>query len=155
MDHTLYQQAMLTHYQNPCGFEQAIRADRQESGYNPACGDEITIELQFAGGNGKGADKVIAASAFTGHSCAICRASASILCQQLTSIDLKAATSLVTSVFNAITDNSELTGDIAPLNAVFNFPIRKQCALLPWQVAVKCLTKTESQLSQSQKSESQ
>jgi len=72
---SLYQKALLAEHQKPVGFGIDIeKVSHNAQGYNPACGDEIIIACDIT-------ENVINHIGFSGDSCAICRASASILCK--------------------------------------------------------------------------
>jgi len=138
--HQLYQQALLTHHKKPVGFEKDVTVHSEAEGYNAACGDEISIgiEIEF--------NKVKAIS-FHGDSCAICRASASLLCLNLPKLSKIEAASLSQQIVLSIEENITVIGELAdkfsPLLAVQQFPVRKQCAILPWATFSRALTSLE------------
>ena len=74
--HDLYQEILLEHNNKPRNFRTLPDANRQADGYNPLCGDQITLYLKVE-------DDVIADVAFQGVGCAISRASASMLTQSV------------------------------------------------------------------------
>ncbi|WP_281556414.1 Fe-S cluster assembly sulfur transfer protein SufU [Thalassomonas sp. RHCl1] len=121
----LYQQALLQHHKNPVGFNEAISFSHQARGSNAACGDEITLQLAYA-------DHTIKAVAFNGESCAICRASASILCQQLPGATAKQAGEHISDILAGLDGQQAFPQEAEALMAVSQYPVRKQCALLPW-----------------------
>ncbi|WDE00358.1 Fe-S cluster assembly sulfur transfer protein SufU [Thalassomonas actiniarum] len=121
----LYQQALLQHHKNPVGFNEAISFSHQARGSNAACGDEITLQLAYA-------DDTIKAVAFSGDSCAICRASASILCQQLPGATAKQADEQMMDILAGLDGQQVFPQEAEALMAVSQYPVRKQCALLPW-----------------------
>ncbi|WP_175573105.1 MULTISPECIES: iron-sulfur cluster assembly scaffold protein [Thalassotalea] len=141
--HQLYQTALLAHHKHPVGFELAINADASYEGVNPACGDEITVSCEI---KHQGELSVIKAIAFHGDSCAICRASASIMCQEAQGITLVEAMLMAQQLTGALSTNISMIGELAeqfsPLLMIQQFPVRKQCALLPWNTlmeTLKCL----------------
>ena len=133
----LYQQALLIHHKNPIGFERDINSNYQLAGYNSACGDEITIKV-------KAVNKVILQVAFSGESCAICRASASILCQKIEQLAIsdyaKLSSQLRLLLSGEHSCEQGLVEAFLPLLSVVNYPVRQQCALLPWQTLDKLIT---------------
>lgn len=133
----LYQQAMLEHHKAPIGFEIAIESTHHADGYNAACGDEIFMEA-FINGN------QVQQIGFHGDSCAICRASASMACENLPGVTIDEAKLLSQQIVAALTDDVTFIGELAtqfsPLMSVQKFPVRKQCALLPWQTALTLLS---------------
>lgn len=125
--HLLYQDELLKHHQQPTGFELAFNADHEAFASNAFCGDEITIKVKLS------VDKIhIEALAFFDDSCAICRASASILCHHLLGKTLAEAHQLATQTQTDLTGETVLTGALSPLNGVRQYPVRLQCAVLPW-----------------------
>jgi len=69
----LYRDAVKRHAAEPVGYRASIEATHRYESYNPLCGDRVEICLRVTG------DQVEAA-AFEGAACAICTASASMLC---------------------------------------------------------------------------
>src|SRR4029079_1236121 len=68
----LYQEVILDHNRKPRNYGRLEHPSHQAEGLNPLCGDHINLALDLA------AD-TIAAIAFHGESCAICKASASMM----------------------------------------------------------------------------
>lgn len=136
----LYQQALLVHHKKPCGFNQKIKITHSSEGDNPACGDEITVNVHVEN------DQIIALS-FAGDSCAICRASASLMCQELVQVNLSEALLIENNIIESFTNSIEFTGAFTPLNSIFSLPIRQQCALLPWRTFHQALKTTNFEMS--------
>ncbi|MBL4941648.1 MAG: iron-sulfur cluster assembly scaffold protein [Colwellia sp.] len=128
----IYQQALLAHHQKPIGFERDIQATGKLDGHNAACGDDITVQIKVA-------DSVIIQSAFSGESCAICRASASIMCQQLEQLSIAGYHLLSSQLMASLNGEQDFSETFLPLSSIANYPIRLQCALLPWQTLDKLL----------------
>ncbi|NMP30905.1 SUF system NifU family Fe-S cluster assembly protein [Thalassotalea sp. M1531] len=133
MQTTLYQQALLSHHQNPTGFQHNIKPSAESDGYNPACGDEITVKISTE-------KNTITGISFEGESCAICRASASIMCQQVSSLSDVQAKESIALIESSFAQKVPFAEALSPLNGVFDFPVRQQCALLPWQTLKQCLS---------------
>jgi len=132
----LYQQALLEHHKNPIGFHKQISITHSASGDNAVCGDEITVEVNITAGK-------IQELAFLGDSCAICRASASMMCQhllhqRLSQIDtiIKAPMDLINGECTTAVNSTECYSSLAVINT---YPVRKQCALLPWQTFINAI----------------
>jgi len=138
--HHLYQQALLAHHKKPVGFEKKIAVHSTAEGYNAACGDEITVAIERELNQ-------IKAISFQGDSCAICRASASLLCLHLSKLTQKEALTLSQQILLSIEENITVIGELAdkfsPLLAVQQFPVRKQCAMLPWTTFKRALASLE------------
>lgn len=133
---TLYQQALLEHHKSPTGFNKTVAVTHSHHGVNPACGDEITINCEVQG-------ESIVDIGFEGDSCAICRASASLLNVNLVGQPLDSCFQLIHSVNSMFSQEVSFVGDMAeklsPLIAVKQFPIRQQCAVLPWNTLAQAL----------------
>ena len=128
--HELYQEILLEHNNKPRNFRKLPDANRQADGYNPLCGDQITLYLRVE-------DDVIADVSFQGVGCAISRASASMLTQSVKGETLAKAWEIFDGFHALITDpdadvDYDLLGDLEMLSGVSAFPTRIKCAVLPW-----------------------
>ena len=128
--HELYQEILLEHNNKPRNFRKLPDANRQADGYNPLCGDQITLYLRVE-------DDVIADVAFQGVGCAISRASASMLTQSVKGETLAKAEEIFDGFHALITDpkadvDYDLLGDLEMLSGVSAFPTRIKCAVLAW-----------------------
>jgi len=143
----LYQQIILDHNRNPRNFRALLDADRQAEGYNPICGDEITVYAKLDG-------ERLADLAFQGKGCAISQASASLMTQALRGKTTREAEELfhafhdlVTAAPDAAITRGETLGKLVALAGVRAFPVRVKCASLPWhtlRAAVKGTAKPVS-----------
>jgi nitrogen fixation NifU-like protein len=68
----LYQEVILDHNNKPRNYGALTHASHQAEGHNPLCGDRISVGLTLA-------RECIDSVAFEGESCAICKASASMM----------------------------------------------------------------------------
>ena len=68
----LYQEVIIDHNRNPRNHHKMEAPTNQADGFNPLCGDKLTVYLQVEG------DKVLDIS-FLGCGCAISQASASLM----------------------------------------------------------------------------
>jgi nitrogen fixation NifU-like protein len=69
----LYQEVILDHNRKPRNWGAVDGASHKAEGHNPLCGDHISVTVKLADGD------TIEAIAFRGESCAICKASASMM----------------------------------------------------------------------------
>ena len=127
----LYQQVILDHNRNPRNFRQIEDADRSAEGYNPLCGDRLTIWLKIDGG-------IIKDVAFRGAGCAISKASASLMTDALKGRSVEEAGRIFETFHGMVTgktvgefDPAEL-GKLAVFSGVREFPVRVKCASLAW-----------------------
>ena len=126
----LYQAIILDHNKRPRHYGELTNATHVAEGYNPLCGDRIEVFLQLSGDQ-------IEAIQFECASCAICKASASIMAQALVGQSISFGESIQESVSRILkTDTETVTldvqGEVAVLSGVRNFPARIKCATLPW-----------------------
>ena len=126
----LYQEILLEHNSKPRNFRKLDQANKCAEGYNPLCGDQITVYLNVAEG-------VISDVAFQGTGCAISRASASMMTQSVKGQTLDQAAEVFDAFHQMMTEpDTELDydtlGDLESLAGVIEFPTRIKCAILAW-----------------------
>ena len=127
----LYQEVILDHNRRPRNFRRLDCADRTCEGFNPLCGDRLTLFLDIDG------DRIKDVT-FEGTGCAISRASASLMTDTLKGKTLAEVDALferfhqlVTSDPDAAPDTSGL-GKLAVFAGVREHPSRIKCATLSW-----------------------
>lgn len=115
----LYREQLLDHYRHPRNWGLKPQAHLQERGYNPLCGDEVTIQLEVKHG-------AVAAMYFEGHGCVISLASASLLSEHL--------------VGQPVEDVKKMAAaDIQALLGVTLQPTRLKCGLLALETLKQAL----------------
>ncbi len=125
----LYQSVILDHNRKPRNLGAAVNANRVSEGKNPLCGDQVLVSLHLDG-------DVIADIKFSGHGCAISRASASLMTTAVKGKTREDA-ELLFDRFHALVLGQDATGgaDLGQLvvfSGVSRFPVRVKCASLPW-----------------------
>jgi nitrogen fixation NifU-like protein len=141
----LYQEVVFDHNRNPRNFRAIEDADRKIEGFNPLCGDRITLYLKLDGDH-------IADIGFQGQGCAISTASASLMTELVKGKTLDEAEKLFAAFHRIVTgqDDSlklEELGKLAVLAGVRQYPSRIKCATLPWhslEAAIKGEAETVS-----------
>lgn len=126
----LYQEVLLAHNSKPRNFRKLDHPDRTADGYNPLCGDRISLYLKVK-------DGVISDVGFQGSGCAISRASASLMTQSIKGKNVAQAQELFEGFRKMLTEpgtppDGELLGDLEMLSGVAAFPVRIKCAILSW-----------------------
>jgi nitrogen fixation NifU-like protein len=127
----LYQQVIIDHNRKPRNFRKLEGANRTAEGYNPLCGDQITLYLDVE-------DGVIKEAAFQGTGCAISKAAASMMTGSIVGKPEGEAQALFRRVRAMLTaePNGEATahdlGKLAVFAGVREFPSRVKCATLAW-----------------------
>ncbi|MCC6858361.1 MAG: SUF system NifU family Fe-S cluster assembly protein [Bryobacterales bacterium] len=123
----LYQQVIVDHSRRPRNFR-PLQGSRQAEGYNPLCGDRVTIYVNLEG------DKVKEV-AFQGSGCAISTASASLLTEALKGKTLAEAGQMFERFHELVTHGGAAPaslGKLAAFAGVSEYPTRVKCATLPW-----------------------
>jgi nitrogen fixation NifU-like protein len=142
----LYQEVILDHNKKPRNFGELKEANRKAEGFNPLCGDTVTVYVELEG-------DVVKNIRFQGKGCAISTASASLMTESLKGKNRKEVEALfrvfhdlVTGKRDAADAKTEL-GKLAVFHGVSEFPIRVKCATLAWhtlQAALENKTETVS-----------
>ncbi|MGI8492847.1 MAG: Fe-S cluster assembly sulfur transfer protein SufU [Acidimicrobiales bacterium] len=145
----LYREIILDHYRNPRNRgELPVPPARSETGFNPLCGDEITLYVLVD--DGKVADLKL-----TGQGCSISQSSASMMSTAVKGKTLEEVRNIIRT-FKAMmsihehrldgapdeeqTAASEVPlGDLEALQGVVKFPVRIKCATLSWNTLTQAL----------------
>jgi len=125
----LYQEVILDHNRRPHNFRVIDPASAKQEGYNPLCGDRLTLFLTLDG-------DVIKDAAFQGSGCAISKASASLMTDAVKGKTVAEARALFEQFHEMITSvpgtpTADL-GKLSVFSGVRDFPTRIKCASLAW-----------------------
>ena len=127
----LYQELIVDHNKNPRNYGVLADANRRAEGYNPLCGDKVTVYLHMDGDR-------IGDVRFDGAGCAISTASASLMTQAVKGKTVAEAEALFEAFHAVVTgqdtsdDAAERLGKLAVLAGVREYPSRVKCATLAW-----------------------
>ncbi|MBA71957.1 MAG: SUF system NifU family Fe-S cluster assembly protein [Verrucomicrobiales bacterium] len=127
----LYQEIILAHNKRPRNGEPLIPCTHQADGFNPLCGDKLTVYLR------KGDEQVDEIACST-EGCAISRASGSIMTTMIQGKTVSEIEKLIEETKILLTGDEEPEidlvehGDMAALVGVRKFPARIKCATLAW-----------------------
>ena len=127
----LYQEIVMDHNRRPRNFGEIKNPTNFAEGFNPLCGDQITLQLHLE-------DGLVSDVAFSGVGCAISKSSASMMTEELKGKTLDHAEGLFVAFRKMITRNpgdsydSDLLGDLEILQGVSRYPARIKCATLAW-----------------------
>jgi len=125
----LYQEVILDHNRRPRNFHALADASHTAEGYNPLCGDRLTLYLKLADGR-------IEDVSFEGAGCAISKASASMMTDALKGRSVAEADALFSRFHRMVTtppdEAVEDLGKLSSLAGVREFPVRVKCASLAW-----------------------
>jgi nitrogen fixation NifU-like protein len=138
----LYQQVILDHNKKPRNFRKLESANHFAEGFNPLCGDHLTVYLDLE-------DGAVKEIAFEGSGCAISKAAASMMTQAVKGKSREQAEELFTEFHSMVTGElDEETqennlGNLKIFAGVREFPVRVKCATLPWHTLHAALNNEE------------
>jgi nitrogen fixation NifU-like protein len=127
----LYQQVILDHNKKPRNFRKLETANHSAEGFNPLCGDQLTVYLNLE-------DGAIKEISFEGSGCAISKAAASMMTQAVKGKSKQEAEQLFSEFHGMVTgeldeeNTSNGLGNLKIFSGVREFPVRVKCASLPW-----------------------
>jgi nitrogen fixation protein NifU and related proteins len=138
----LYQEVILDHNRKPRNYGALEHASHHAEGHNPLCGDHISVALDC---DGERIDSV----AFQGESCAICKASASMMTVAVKGKTRADAETLIQEFRDMATgklgvDGLHHIGRLAVFAGVRDLPTRVKCAILPWHTLHAALNSVAS-----------
>jgi nitrogen fixation protein NifU and related proteins len=143
---SLYQEVILDHNKKPRNYGTLDKATHHAVGHNPLCGDHLDIELNL---DGERIDNI----AFHGESCAICKASASMMTAVVKGKTRSDAETLIKEFREMATGTLNLNDDhqlgrLTVFAGVRDLPTRVKCAILPWHTlhaALNSVTTTSTE----------
>ena len=132
-----YNEILIDHNMHPAHKHELPNADLEMRGYNPTCGDDITLRLKVA-------DGVVVDGAFTGSGCAISQASADMMLDLVIGKPKDEALRL-SDIFLRMIKGSASEEEIdeleeaGALQDVSHMPARVKCAVLGWHTLEQLL----------------
>jgi nitrogen fixation NifU-like protein len=126
----LYQEVILDHNRKPRNWGVLADATHKAEGHNPLCGDHLTLTLKLAG-------DAVDAIHFQGESCAICKASASMMTGAVKGKSRNDAEQMIREFRDMATGQLDPAaphhlGRLTVFAGVRDLPTRVKCAILPW-----------------------
>ena len=126
----LYQEVIVDHNRSPRNFGELEPPGKKLEGFNPLCGDRLTLYLNRDGDR-------IADIKFNGSGCAISIASASLMTEGVKGKSVEEAETIFTGFHELLTDTAHTIdlaamGKLAVLAGVRDYPSRVKCATLCW-----------------------
>ena len=136
-----YNEILIDHNMHPAHKHELPDADLEMRGYNPTCGDDITLRLKVA-------DGVVVDGAFTGSGCAISQASADMMLDLVIGKPKEEALRLADIFLRMIKSDAsdEEIGELEEagvLQDVSHMPARVKCAVLGWHTLEQLLEDEE------------
>ncbi|MBI3043751.1 MAG: SUF system NifU family Fe-S cluster assembly protein [Betaproteobacteria bacterium] len=138
----LYQEVILDHNRKPRNWGVLADATHKADGHNPLCGDRIRLTLKLR-------DDVVDAINVQGESCAICKASASMMTMAVKGKSRGDAEQLVQEFRDLAIGKLDATGPghlgrLTVFAGVRDLPTRVKCAILPWHTLHAALNSVAS-----------
>jgi nitrogen fixation NifU-like protein len=140
----LYQDVILEHSRKPSNFRLLADANRSAEGFNPLCGDKVSVGLRVDDSG------VISDVGFQGRGCAISKASASMMTESIKDKSVADAREIFESFRSMVTrapgeefEAGDELEDLEMLAGVSEFPIRVKCATLAWHTLVAALNEQD------------
>lgn len=133
----LYQEVIIDHNRNPKNHHAMENATSEARGFNPLCGDKLTVYLRVI-------DEKIIEISFEGAGCAISQASASLMTEALQGKTVKEAEDIFHKFHQMLTDDGApmlLCEKLMVLSGVKAYPARVKCATLAWHTMDAALKK--------------
>lgn len=134
----LYQEVIMDHNRNPRNCHEMANASSEARGFNPLCGDKLTVYLMIEG-------SVVQDISFVGCGCAISQASASLMTDAVKGKTLPEAHALFERFHQMLTSDEPLDSEsldkLRVLAGVRTFPARVKCATLAWHTLDSALKK--------------
>ncbi len=134
----LYQQVIMDHNKKPRNFHAMENSTQKVEGFNPLCGDRMTLYMLIEAG-------IVKDISFEGSGCAISKASASMMTEYAKGRTVKEVKETFTKFHEMISrdasveyDASDL-GKLSVFSGVCEYPARVKCATLPWHSLATCL----------------
>ena len=136
----LYRDVILDHNRRPRNFGALEAPDASVEGFNPMCGDHLTLRLRLN-------QDTISDIRFEGQGCAISTASASLMTEAVKGKNRDEALKLFDRIHQLLTDDAappaEELGKLAALSGVREYPARVKCASLCWHTLASALKSTD------------
>ena len=135
----LDQEVIMDHNRSPRNLREMEHPTCQARGFNPLCGDKLTVYVQLV-------DNVVQDISFVGCGCAISQASASLMTDAMKGKTVVEAHQLFEH-FHAMLTSDQAPDDalsfdkLTVLAGVRTFPARVKCATLAWHTLEAALKK--------------
>lgn len=140
----LYQEIIIDHNRNPRHCHEMVSPTVEAKGYNPLCGDKLTVYLMLS-------DGLINDISFVGCGCAISQASASLMTEALMGKTIEEAHQLFEQFHRMLTSDDDVQAfsidKLTVLAGVRAYPARVKCATLAWHTLEAALKKEQQVVS--------
>lgn len=140
----LYQELIIDHGRRPRHFKKMHDASVTKEGFNPLCGDQLTLYLKII-------DNKILEVSFVGSGCAISMASSSLMAESVKGKTIDEAKKIFEQFHLLMTtghqENIGVLGKLAALKGVCEYPSRVKCATLAWHTMCAAIEHKDGEIS--------
>jgi nitrogen fixation NifU-like protein len=138
----LYQEMIVDHSRRPRNFRRLENATHQADGFNPLCGDKVTVYVNCP-------DDTVRDAGFEGDGCAISKASASLMTENIKGKSRAEVDRLFSRFRDLVTGSGDGAGlgKLAVFSGLGGFPARVKCATLAWHTLRAALEQTRGTVS--------
>ena len=134
----LYQEIIIDHNRNPRNHHAMEHPTCQARGFNPLCGDKLTVYVQVE-------NNLVQDISFVGCGCAISQASASLMTDAMKGKTVAEAHQIFERFHTMLTSDDTIPDlaldKLTVLAGVRAFPARVKCATLAWHTLEAALKK--------------
>lgn len=136
---SIYQEVILDHNRKPRNYGSLSGPTHHATGHNPLCGDRIDLDINILDGH-------IEEIAFRGESCAICKASSSMMTNAVKGKSREEAETLIQEFREMLMSREDKDldhlGRLKVLAGIRDLPTRVKCAILPWHTLHAAMNST-------------
>ncbi|MBS0359051.1 MAG: SUF system NifU family Fe-S cluster assembly protein [Proteobacteria bacterium] len=140
----LYQEVIIDHNRNPRNCRAMDDATSHAEGFNPLCGDRLTLYLKIQ-------NDIVKDASFKGNGCAISTASASLMTESVIGKTLAEAKLLFQNFHDMLLKDDKTAeqklGKLSVLAGVKAYPARVKCATLAWHTLNAAIEKKHETVS--------
>ena len=143
MSSEIYQQMILEHNRRPKNFKRLTDPTHSGEGFNPMCGDHLWLDLRV--------DETgrVLETGFAGESCAICKASTSMMTAAVKGLEVEEAREFANQFRQLLQGKldealEKRLGSLMIFANIWKYPARVKCAGLAWHTLQAALTRAEA-----------
>ena len=138
----LYQELIVDHSRRPRNFRRLESATHQAEGFNPLCGDKVSVYVDLS-------NNMVRDAGFEGEGCAISKASASLMTESIKGKSKEEVEKLISRFRDLATGAADGIGlgKLAVFSGLRGFPTRVKCATLVWHTLRAALQQTAGPVS--------
>ena len=126
MNSSMYTEIVMYHAKNKSYYGELDNPTYVERGYNPSCGDDLTLMIKVE-------KDIIKEAKYIGEGCAISKAAMSMLIENILGQDINRAKEITSAYLDMIKGQvapQEIIGDLAVFETLKTMPARVKCGTI-------------------------